>query len=117
MSVTQSEPYLAGMFAELRCSVIITSNAVDTPINVAVVWQKNGMEQDETDRVRILQPHLVGGLRYDGVLQFSTLSTTDSGNYMCISTISPAENGIYITNLTETASFSFTISGNYDYVP
>lgn len=109
----QPEPHLAGMFAEMRCSISL-DDAVDTQVDAAVSWVKDGEELNETVRVRILSARLVGGSRYDSLLQFSTLSSSiDSGDYMCISTIFPTENGYYITNTTEMASFSLTVTGMY----
>lgn len=113
VGISQAGPFLAGMSAEVRCSITL-DDAVDTQIDVAVVWQKDGGELSETVRVRALPPRLVGGSRYDALLQFSTLSSsTDSGNYMCISTAFPTENRSFITNTTETGSFSFTVIGKY----
>lgn len=111
VTVSQSEPYHAGMFAELRCSIDLDSG-IDTQVDVAVVWQKDGVELNETVRVRALSPHLVGDSRYDTLLQFSTLSSSiDSGNYMCMSTIFPTENRNYITNSTETTSIEISVTG------
>ena len=111
MGISQSEPYLAGTFAELRCTISLSS-AVDTPVGVAVVWQKDGGEVNETVRIRALPPRLVGSSRYDALLQFSTLSSsTDSGNYMCRSTVFPTQSINYITNSTEVFSFSLSITG------
>jgi hypothetical protein len=99
------------MLAELRCSVSL-DRAIDTPVGVAVEWFKGGEELNETVRVRKLSPHMVGNSRYDALLQFSTLSSSaDNGNYVCSSTVFPTEDANYITNGTETVSFSFSISG------
>lgn len=112
MTVPQSEPYLAGMLAELRCSISL-DDAINTQVAVAVLWQRNGEGLNETVRVRTLPPRPVRGSSYDALLQFSTLSSiTDSGNYMCISTVFPTENANYITNSTEMTSFSFSVTGN-----
>ncbi len=109
--IPQSEPYLAGMYAELRCSISL-DNAVDTPVGVAVAWLKDGRELNGTVRVQEIPLRVVGGFRYDASLRFSTLSTnTDSGNYMCSSTVFPTENGNYITNSTETSSFALAVTG------
>lgn len=109
--VPQSEPYLAGMFAELRCTIIL-DNSIDTQVDVAVEWQKNGRELTETDRIRVLSPAVEGGSRYDALIQFSILSrSADSGNYMCISTVFPTDNTSYITNSTKATSISFIITG------
>ncbi len=111
--VPQSEPYLAGMFMELRCSINL-DDAVDTRVDVSVMWQKDGEVVNETDRVRILPARLVGGSRYDSSLQFNTLSSNvDSGAYMCISIAFPTESTNYITNSTQTASFSISVVGMY----
>ena len=111
MGVTQPEPYLAGMFTELRCNVSL-SNAVDSPVDVSVIWQKDGRVINEAVRVRVVPPRLVGGSRYESLLQYNTLSSnTDSGNYMCISTVYPTQNSNYIRNNTESAAISITVAG------
>ena len=101
------------MSAQLRCSISF-DNAVDTDVAVAVTWQINGMDLNETVRIRALQPVLVGSTRYDTILQFDTLSSTsDSGSYMCTATLYPAEAINYITNITGTATYMFTVIGEY----
>lgn len=109
--VSQPEPYLAGMFAELRCSISL-DDAIDTRVAVAVLWQRDGEELNETVRVRKLPPQEVGSSRYDALLQFSTLSSTiDSGNYMCVGTVSSTANRNYITNSSGTTPFLFSVTG------
>lgn len=113
VSTSQLEPYLAGMLAELHCSITI-DDSIDTPVDVAAVWQRNGEEVTETLRVQTLRPHLEQGLQYDALLQFSTLSSsTDSGNYLCISTVLPRDENVYILNSTQSASFSLIVTGTY----
>ena len=110
VSIQQLEPYLAGMLAVLQCSITIDS-AIDTPIDVAVLWQRNGEEFAETLRVQTFPPHLVTGSQYNAFLQFNTLSSsTDSGNYLCISSVSPGD-ADYILNSTQTTSFLLTVAG------
>ena len=111
LGVVQPEPYLAGMLAELLCSITL-DNAVDTQTGIAVTWQRNGEELNDTLRVRALTPRLAGGSNYNALLQFSTLSSReDSGDYTCISTIFPTPSTNFITNHTETASFTLSITG------
>ena len=111
MTVSQSEPYLAGMFAELRCSINL-DNSVDTLTDIEVTWQKDGVEVNNTARVQKLSPRFAGGSRYDALLRYNTLSSSaDSGNYLCTSTVYPTENRDYITNITGMASFPFSVAG------
>ena len=110
--VPQLEPYLAGMFAELECSISWDSEVIDTQVDVVVMWEKDGEELNETVRVRALPLHLLGSSHYSALLQFNTLSSSaDSGNYMCRSTVFPTENRNYITNSTGRTSFSLIIAG------
>ena len=110
-SIRQSEPYLAGMLVVLQCSITI-DDAIDTPIDVAVMWQRNGERVTETLRVQTQPPRLVGGSQYDALLQFNTLSSsTDSANYMCISSVSPSDADVYISNSTQTSSILLTVTG------
>lgn len=111
VSIQQMEPYLAGMLAVLQCSITIDS-AMDTPIDVAVMWQRNGEEVAETQRVQTFPPHLVAGSQFDALLQFNTLSSSsDSGNYLCITSVSPGDTAPFILNSTQTATYLLTVTG------
>lgn len=112
MTMLQPEPFLAGTFAEMRCSISL-DDSVDTQVDVKVLWLQDGVELHETVRVRILPTRLVGGSDYHSLLQFSTLgSESDSGQYMCQSTVFPTENRNYISNATEAVSLSLSLTGN-----
>lgn len=111
MTVTQPGPYVAGMFAEIRCSVTL-NDTFDTPVDVEVLWLKNGIELSESVRVMVMHSHLVGPSLYHSLLQFSTLSSsTDSGLYTCVSNVFPTENSNYISNSTGEASLSLHLTG------
>ena len=98
------------MFAELRCSITV-DNAVDTPVDVVVMWQRNGQELNSTLRVQDLPPRSLEDSQYEALLQFSTLSTSDAGSYMCVSTVSSSDADGYILNTTQTTSYSLTVAG------
>ena len=111
ISSSQSGEYLAGMPAQLRCSINFNS-AVDTSVAVEVVWHNNGMYLNETIRRRSLQPMLMGTNRYDAILQFDTLSSiSDSGNCVCTVTLYPIEAMSYITNATGVGMYMFSVTG------
>lgn len=111
VSGSQSDEYLAGMSAQLRCSINFHS-AIDTPVAVTVLWQINGMDLNRTVRRRALQPTLMGSSRYDAILQFDTLSSTiDSGNYACRVTLYPVEAMRYITNNTGVGTYTLSVRG------
>ena len=115
MDITQSEPYLAGEFAELRCSITL-DDSVDTRVDAEVIWWRNGLALSDTVRVRALSPRLLGGSVYSAVLQFSTLSSTvDSGSYVCLSTVFPTENTGYVANSTVMALTTLSISGKFNF--
>ena len=109
----QPEPYLAGMLAEMRCSISL-DDSVDSEVDVEVLWLQDGVELHETVRIKPLAARLVENSHYQSSLQFSTLSSTsDNGNYMCLSTVYPTENKNYISNGTEGASLSLSLTGSY----
>lgn len=111
ISGSHSDAYLAGMPAELRCTINL-DDAIDTAVGIAVKWQVDGMDLSGTLRSRTLESVLVGDSSYDSILQFDTLSSTsDSGNYMCTATLYPVEAMSYITNTTGTAAYMFTVIG------
>lgn len=109
--IPQLEPYLAGMFAELRCSIIL-DDVVDTSVDIEVVWQRNGVVLSETDRITTLPARLIEDYHYESSLQFSTLSSSmDNGNYICIGTVFPTAERMFIDNSTATATFSISVTG------
>lgn len=100
------------MFATMKCSIELTE-AVDTQVDVEVVWLKDGLELSETVRVRALPTHSIGSSGYRSLLQFSTLSSgEDIGEYTCMSTIFPTEKKKYISNATSTTSAPLSMIGN-----
>ena len=111
ISGPQSDSIVAGMPAELQCAINF-DDAVDTTVAVEVVWLINGMNVNGAVRRRALQPVMMGDSRYQAILQYDTLSSTsDSGNYMCTVTLYPTEATGYITNITRTATYIFTVIG------
>ena len=99
------------MPTELQCTINL-DDAVDTAVDVEVVWLINGMNVNGTVRRRVLQPIMMGDSLYQAILQYDTLSSTsDSGNYMCTATLYPTEATGYITNVTGTATYTFTVIG------
>lgn len=108
-----SDVYLAGMPFDLRCSVTL-SNAVDLDIGVAVSWLRNGVNLNDTARIRTSQqqqPALMGD--YESLLRFDTLSSTsDSGDYVCSAILYPTEITDYISNSTSASSYyAITVIG------
>lgn len=115
VTIPQSEPYYAGKLVDFRCSISI-DNAIDTPVGVAVTWLKDGTELSGTARARVFPARAIGVSHYEASLQFSTLSTsTDSGNYICRSTIYLTQNGNYVRNVTQTAAYSLRVTGKYKF--
>ena len=111
--MTEPEPYLSGMFAEMRCSIDL-ADSVDTQVDVEVMWLKDGVELSETTRVRPLPTHSIGSSRYRSLLQFGTLSSrADGGEYTCLSTVFPTEKREYISNVTATTSALLSMTGTY----
>ena len=111
ISGPQSDANVAGMPAELQCTIDF-DDAVDTAVAVEVMWLINGMNMNGTVRRRVLEPVMMGDSRYQAILQYDTLSSTsDSGNYMCTATLYPTEATGYVTNVTRTATYTFTVIG------
>ncbi len=111
ISGPQPDANIAGMPAELRCTIDF-DDAVDTAVAVEVMWLINGINVNGTVRRRVLQPVMMGDSRYQAILQYDTLSSiADSGNYMCAATLYPTEATPYTTNVTRTATYAFTVIG------
>ena len=111
VAVIQHQPYLSGMFAELRC-IIHINDAVDAPINVAVTWQRDGIEINTTSRVSHQPLRMLKTSVYEAKLQFNTLSSSyDNGLFKCISTILPAGNKNYAIDTSQASSFQLSVIG------
>lgn len=110
--VPQPGPYLAGMSAELHCSVTL-DEVLDTAVGVEVVWQRNGKVLGETERVEVLPARLTEDYRYESLLRFNTLSSSsDNGDYICTGTVFSTSKDTFLTSTTGRITISFSVSGN-----
>jgi len=100
------------MLATLTCSINVDDN-VDIPIDVYVTWERNGEEINQTSRIVPEPPRVLGDNIYEATLQFSTLSSLDSGSYTCTSVISPSVNQNYSSGAMAMNSFELILTGKF----
>ena len=92
--VTNSSGTCAGTNFNLTCTVEVNT-AVDTPVMVNSSWHGPVMIPTGT---RIVASEPTGtGARYQTILMFRPLNTSDSGNYTCEVTVSPSPESQFIT--------------------
>ena len=112
ITAIQSYAHLAGMPFVLQCLVILDI-PVDTNVGIAVMWQRNGVVLNDSDRIitsQQQQPPLMG--EYNALLQFDTLSSTsDSGNYVCTAVVYPNGSKDYISQSTGSTSYTIAVIG------
>ena len=98
VSVTNSSSTYAGTNFNLTCTIELNT-AVDTPVVVNSTW--HGPVEIPTG-TRIIASEPTGtGIRYQTILMFRPLNTSDSGNYACEVTVSPSPESQFITASTE----------------
>ena len=97
---------------DLQCSVIL-GNVVDTDIGFLASWRRNGVNLNNTARIRTSHQQQIALMGdYNTLLRFDTLSSTsDNGNYVCSSVLYPTESRGYISNSTGTTSYTITVIG------
>lgn len=111
MESLQPQPFLSGMFVQIRCSITI-DDSVDIPIDVAVQWERNGEAINATSRVMPLPIRMVGTSTYESILQLNTLSRTeDSGQYVCSSVLESSANRNYSISNSFAYSYQLIIAG------
>ena len=91
VSVTNSSGTYAGTNFNLTCTIQLNP-AVDIPVVVNSTW-----------RGPVGVPHVIAsaptgtGARYQTILMFRPLNTSDSGNYTCEATVSPSPESQFIS--------------------
>ena len=109
--------FIRGTERSLTCNVTLASYSPSSP-NVTVRWIKDGLVLDVSSE-RVDQSELqVNGNIYTSKIIFSPLNNTDTGDYICIGTISPIGSGFdapYIIGTNRNGSYTFAVQGMYKY--
>ena len=93
VSVTNSSGTYAGTNFNLTCTIELNT-AVDTPVVVNSTWHGPVVIPTGT---RVVASEPTGtGARYQTILMFRPLNTSDSGNYTCEVTVSPSPESQFI---------------------
>ena len=97
VSVTNSSGTYAGTNFNLTCTIELNT-AVDTPVVVNSTWHGPVVILTGT-RVVVSEPTRTG-IRYQTILMFRPLNTSDSGHYTCEATVGPSPESQFITAST-----------------
>ena len=103
--------FLAGSSITFQCSVQLdNSGVIDTPVMVTTLWERNDEVLDGDSRITATQTQS-DVYRYNSVLEFSTLSSTqDPGDYSCVVTIIPVDEQ-FVTGSMMEATHSLSVTG------
>ena len=108
VSVTNSSGTYAGTNFTLTCTIELRT-AVDTQVVVNSTW--HGPVILAGTRVVASEPTGTG-TRYQTILMFRPLNTSDSGNYTCEVTVSPSPESQFISGSTAGSdTLSVTVQG------
>ena len=114
VQLAQFAPYLTGMFATMTCSISV-DDSIDIPIDILVTWERNGEGINRTSRIIPQPPFVLGSNTHEATLQFNTLSSMDSGLYVCTSVVSPSANQNYTSGTTMAmTSYELILAGKLE---
>ena len=109
VSVTNTSGTYAGTNFNLTCAIELNT-AVDTPVVVNSTW-RGPVVIPAGPRVIASEPTGTGA-RYQTILMFRPLNTSDSGNYTCEATVSPSPESQFISASTAGRdTLSVTVQG------
>ena len=104
--------FFLGLHVTFTCSITLNT-AVDTPVIVQGIWNRNGTELvNGTDggRITVSNPQMEQP-PYQTTVRFSPLNNiTDPGTYECTATVTP-QNDTFITGITSLISRTITVAG------
>ena len=111
MSVTNSSGTYAGTNFNLTCTIELNTAVLpDTPLVINSTW--HGPVVIPTGTRVIASESTETGARYQTVLMFHPLNTSDSGNYTCEVTVSPSpESQFIIASTAGRNTLSVTVQG------
>ena len=109
VSVTNSSGTYAGTNFTLTCTIELRT-AVDTQVVVNSTWR--GPVGIPTGTRVVASAPTGTGARYQTILMFRPLNTSDSGNYTCEATVSPSPESQFISGSTAGSdTLSVTVQG------
>ena len=109
VSVSNSSGTYAGTNFNLTCTIELNT-AVDTPVVVNSIWR--GPVVIPTGAHVVASEPTGTGARYQTILMFRPLNTSDSGNYTCEVTVSPPpESQFIISSTAGRGTLSVTVQG------
>ena len=109
VSVTNSSENYAGTNFNFTCTIQLIT-AVDTPVVINSTWH-GPLGLPTGTRVVASAPTGIGA-RYQTILMFRPLNTSDSGNYTCEVTVSPSPESQFISGSTAGRdTLSVTVQG------
>ena len=97
VNVTNTSRTYAGTNFDLTCTIELNT-AVDTPVVINSTW--HGPVVIATGPRVVASAPTGTGARYQTILMFRPLNTSDSGNYTCEVTVSPSPESQFINAST-----------------
>ena len=106
----------AGTPLTLTCSIQLNP-AVDTTVVVNRMWSGPGSHTvSNSSRVTVSNLAERSAILYESTIEFSSLSTTDSGNYECEATVTPDPQSQFVNkSRANSDTHSVTVCGEFCY--
>ena len=114
LTITPSTtPLYEGRPVNLTCSAVLNTSVVNTAVTVSSVWTGPSGEQ-LTSSSHITVMDMLHSSPYTSVVVFDQVDDTDSGDYQCNITVSPADNNAAVLPATSSTTdfLNVTIAGN-----
>ena len=106
----------AGTPLTLTCSIQL-NQAVDTTVMVTRMWSGPGSQAvSNSSRVAVSNLAERSGNQYESTIEFSSLYTSDSGNYECEATVIPDPQSQFVNgSRAGSDTHSVTVCGEFCY--
>ena len=102
-----------GTYIDLVCTVTI-NDAVDTNVNVSMVWSRNGSSPLSNSSDYFISPVSLISDQYIRIIRIEELMMIDNGaTYSCSVSIQPSSLSMYITGSSEYSSITLSVEGKY----
>ena len=103
-------PLYACTPVHLTCSATLDTTYVNIPVTVSSVWTRPSGEQ-LTNSFHITVMDMLHSSPYTSVVVFDQVDVTDSGDYQCNITVSPADNNTAVLPATNITTIQLIVTG------
>lgn len=114
--IITSSPSVVGFFEGLDltliCSIVLTTS-INTPVVVGGHWMKNGLVLESDHRITVSS--ITGsGINYQTTVRFNPMTSSDTGTYLCTSTVSPLDTSLNISAENSDSETIEVVGGLYN---